>query len=53
MEAEKKYKQIHDQLEGITLRVQELHPQCAQLKAAAQRRNTLLKSSEVSVQPLY
>ncbi|XP_071388371.1 structural maintenance of chromosomes protein 6 [Centroberyx affinis] len=48
-EAESKYKQIQDQLEGITLRVQELQPQCTQLKAEAQKRNALLKSSEVSV----
>ncbi|XP_071773846.1 structural maintenance of chromosomes protein 6 isoform X1 [Centroberyx gerrardi] len=48
-EAESKYKQIQDQLEGITLRVQELQPQCTQLKAEAQKRNALHKSSEVSV----
>lgn len=46
-EAEKKYKQIQEQLEGITQQVQELQPKCAELKAEAQRRNTLLKSSEV------
>ena len=46
--AEKKYKQIQEQLEGITQQVQELQPKCAQLKAEAQKRNTLLKSSEVS-----
>ncbi|KAM3871241.1 structural maintenance of chromosomes protein 6-like [Diretmus argenteus] len=49
VEAENKYKQIHEQLESITLRVQELQPQCAQLKAEAQRCNALHKSSEVSV----
>ncbi|KAM3859219.1 structural maintenance of chromosomes protein 6-like [Diretmus argenteus] len=49
VEAENKYKQIHEQLENITLRVQELLPQCAQLKAEAQRRNARHKSSEVSV----
>ncbi|XP_047429650.1 structural maintenance of chromosomes protein 6-like [Mugil cephalus] len=48
-EAEKKYKQIQEQLEGITHQVQELQPKCAQLKAEAQKRNTLLKSSEVTV----
>lgn len=48
--AEKKYKQIQEQLEGITQQVQELQPKCAELKAEAQRRNTLLKSSEVRVQ---
>ncbi|XP_019953345.2 structural maintenance of chromosomes protein 6 [Paralichthys olivaceus] len=48
-EAEKKYKQIQEQLEGITQQVQELQPKCADLKAEAQKRNTLLKSSEVTV----
>lgn len=47
--AEKKYKQIQEQLEGITRQVQELQPKCAELKAEAQKRNTLLKSSEVTV----
>ncbi|XP_071335380.1 structural maintenance of chromosomes protein 6 [Trachinotus anak] len=48
-EAEKKYKQIQEQLERITQQVQELQPKCAELKAEAQRRNTHLKSSEVTV----
>uniref|UniRef100_A0A4W6DDM7 Structural maintenance of chromosomes protein 6 n=1 Tax=Lates calcarifer TaxID=8187 RepID=A0A4W6DDM7_LATCA len=48
-EAEKKYKQIQEQLEGITQQVQELQPKCAELKAEAQKRNSLLKSSEVSI----
>uniref|UniRef100_A0A667ZZY3 Structural maintenance of chromosomes protein 6 n=1 Tax=Myripristis murdjan TaxID=586833 RepID=A0A667ZZY3_9TELE len=48
-EAEQKYKQIQDQLEGITQRIQELQPQCTQLKTEVQKRNSLLKSSEVSV----
>ncbi|XP_053192459.1 structural maintenance of chromosomes protein 6-like [Scomber japonicus] len=47
--AEKKYKQIQEQLEGITQQVQELQPKCAELKTEAQKRNTLLKSSEVTV----
>lgn len=46
-EAEKKYKHIQEQLEGITQQVQEVQPKCAELKAEAQRHNTLLKSSEV------
>lgn len=46
-EAEQKYKQIQERLEGITQQVQELQPKCAELKAEAQRRNTCLKSSEV------
>uniref|UniRef100_A0A4W6DDU8 Structural maintenance of chromosomes protein 6 n=1 Tax=Lates calcarifer TaxID=8187 RepID=A0A4W6DDU8_LATCA len=44
-EAEKKYKQIQEQLEGITQQVQELQPKCAELKAEAQKRNSLLKST--------
>uniref|UniRef100_A0A7N8Y1I0 Structural maintenance of chromosomes protein 6 n=1 Tax=Mastacembelus armatus TaxID=205130 RepID=A0A7N8Y1I0_9TELE len=48
-EAERKYKQTQEQLERITQQVQELQPKCAELKAEAQRRNTLLKSSEVTV----
>uniref|UniRef100_A0A7N8YHN1 Structural maintenance of chromosomes protein 6 n=1 Tax=Mastacembelus armatus TaxID=205130 RepID=A0A7N8YHN1_9TELE len=46
-QAERKYKQTQEQLERITQQVQELQPKCAELKAEAQRRNTLLKSSEV------
>lgn len=46
-EAERKYKQIQEQLEGITQQVQELQPKCAELKTETQRRNNLLKSSEV------
>uniref|UniRef100_A0A665WVZ6 Structural maintenance of chromosomes protein 6 n=1 Tax=Echeneis naucrates TaxID=173247 RepID=A0A665WVZ6_ECHNA len=45
--AENKYKQIQEQLEGITQQVRELQPKCAELKAEAQRCNKLLKSSEV------
>uniref|UniRef100_A0A8D3DEW8 Structural maintenance of chromosomes protein 6 n=1 Tax=Scophthalmus maximus TaxID=52904 RepID=A0A8D3DEW8_SCOMX len=48
-EAEKKCKQIQEQLEGITQQVQELQPKCAELKTQAQRRNSLLQSSEVTV----
>ncbi|XP_070781824.1 structural maintenance of chromosomes protein 6 isoform X2 [Enoplosus armatus] len=48
-EAEKKHKQIQEQLEGITQQVQELQPKCTELKAEAQRQNTLLQSSEVTV----
>uniref|UniRef100_A0A8D3BPN6 Structural maintenance of chromosomes protein 6 n=1 Tax=Scophthalmus maximus TaxID=52904 RepID=A0A8D3BPN6_SCOMX len=36
-EAEKKCKQIQEQLEGITQQVQELQPKCAELKTQAQR----------------
>lgn len=52
-EAERKYKQIQEQLEGITQQVQELQPKCAELKTVAQRQNTLLKSSEVSVGTMH
>lgn len=48
-EAEKKYKQVQEQLERITQQVQELQPKCAELKTEAQKRNNLLKSSEVTV----
>ncbi|XP_054474531.1 structural maintenance of chromosomes protein 6-like [Anoplopoma fimbria] len=48
-EAERKSRQIQEKLEGITQQVQELQPKCAELKTEAQRRNTLLKSSEVTV----
>ncbi|KAM6905711.1 structural maintenance of chromosomes protein 6 [Lycodopsis pacificus] len=48
-EAESKSRQIQEHLEEITQQVQELQPKCAELKAEAQRRNTLLKSSEVTV----
>uniref|UniRef100_A0A7N8YBV2 Structural maintenance of chromosomes protein 6 n=1 Tax=Mastacembelus armatus TaxID=205130 RepID=A0A7N8YBV2_9TELE len=52
-EAERKYKQTQEQLERITQQVQELQPKCAELKAEAQRRNTLLKSSEVRLLYLH
>lgn len=48
-EAEKKYKEIQEQLEQITQQAQELQPKCAELKKEAERRNTLLKSSELTV----
>ncbi|TNN68618.1 Structural maintenance of chromosomes protein 6 [Liparis tanakae] len=48
-EAEGKSRQIQEKLEGITQQVGELQPKCAELKAEAQKRNTLLKSSEVTV----
>ncbi|CAN9510891.1 unnamed protein product [Ophioblennius macclurei] len=47
-EAEDKYKQIQEKLERITQQVQDLEPKCAELKVEAQRRNTLVKSSEVT-----
>lgn len=51
-EAEKKHRQIQEQLEGITQQVQELQPKCADLKAEVQRQSTLVKSSEVRVQTM-
>ncbi|KAM4528937.1 structural maintenance of chromosomes protein 6 isoform 1-T2 [Fundulus diaphanus] len=47
--AEEKYKEIQEQLERITLQVQELQPKCAELKAEAQKSNSLLKSCELTV----
>ncbi|XP_019745400.1 structural maintenance of chromosomes protein 6 [Hippocampus comes] len=48
-EAEMQSKQIQEQLEGVTQQAQELEPKCAELKAEAQRHDSLLKSSEVAV----
>lgn len=45
-------KQIQEQLEGVRQQAQELEPKCAELKAEAQRHDSLLKSSEVSRCPL-
>ncbi|CAL8392025.1 unnamed protein product [Arctogadus glacialis] len=47
-EGERKYKQIHDQLNGLTERIQEQQPQSTQLKAVAQRQDSLLKAGEVT-----
>lgn len=52
-EAEKKYKQIQEQLEEITLQVQELQPKSAKLKAEAHKRNKLFKSCEVREQKIW
>lgn len=49
VEAEGKYKEIQEQLEQITQQAQELQPKCAELKKEAQRRNDLLKASELTV----
>ncbi|KAJ3607116.1 hypothetical protein NHX12_026630 [Muraenolepis orangiensis] len=46
--AEQKYKQIHDQLNSITVRIQELQPQCIELKAEVQKQDGLLKAKEVT-----
>ncbi|XP_028295871.1 structural maintenance of chromosomes protein 6 isoform X1 [Gouania willdenowi] len=47
-ESERKYKQIQEKLEAITNQVQDLQPKCAELKAEAQKRNTDLKTVEVT-----
>ena len=49
-EAEGKYRQIEERLEGITQQVQELQPESAQLKSEAREKNAVLNSREVRVQ---
>lgn len=49
-EAEGKQRQSQEQLDGITQQLSELQSKCSALKAEVQRRNTILKSSEVSDQ---
>ncbi len=39
--------QLQDRLEGVTQRMQQLQPQCAELKSRAQARNRDLKAAEV------
>lgn len=51
-EAEGKQRQSQEQLDGITQQLSELQSKCSALKAEVQRRNTILKSSEVSDQPV-
>ncbi|XP_026063103.1 structural maintenance of chromosomes protein 6-like [Carassius auratus] len=41
--------QLQDQLEGVTQRMQQLQPQCAELKSRAQACNTDLKAAEASL----
>ncbi|KAM9339091.1 structural maintenance of chromosomes protein 6 [Symphorus nematophorus] len=48
-EAERKQKQTQEQLDGITQQVVELQRTCAKHKAEVQKRNGILKSSEVTV----
>ncbi|CAL8318125.1 unnamed protein product [Merluccius merluccius] len=47
-EGQQKYKQIHDQLNSLTMRIQELQSECTQLKAEAQRNDGLRKAGEVT-----
>uniref|UniRef100_A0A8C0YQH3 Structural maintenance of chromosomes protein 6 n=1 Tax=Cyprinus carpio carpio TaxID=630221 RepID=A0A8C0YQH3_CYPCA len=41
--------QLQDQLEGVTQRMQQLQPQCAELKSRAQARNRDLKAAEAGL----
>ncbi|XP_069053662.1 structural maintenance of chromosomes protein 6 [Lepisosteus oculatus] len=47
-QAEKKYKEIHGQLENITERVRVLDPQCSALKSEAQARSKACKEAEAA-----
>ncbi|XP_038818219.1 structural maintenance of chromosomes protein 6 isoform X2 [Salvelinus namaycush] len=49
VEAEKKYKGIREQLEAITVRVQQLEPQSAQLKNETQSRSKAFNTAQASV----
>ncbi|XP_062323272.1 structural maintenance of chromosomes protein 6-like [Osmerus eperlanus] len=49
VEAEKRDKEIRDQLDDITVRVQQMQPKLAQLRAEEQAKNKLYKASETSV----
>lgn len=46
-EASEIFKQLQDQLEGITERMQQLQPRCAELKNQVQEHNRNLKKVEV------
>ncbi|KAG9334110.1 hypothetical protein JZ751_009145 [Albula glossodonta] len=48
VEAEQKYRQIHDQLESISERMQQLQPQCSVLKNQAQECSKTFKAAEAS-----
>uniref|UniRef100_A0A8C9SPB7 Structural maintenance of chromosomes protein 6 n=1 Tax=Scleropages formosus TaxID=113540 RepID=A0A8C9SPB7_SCLFO len=48
VEAEKQYKQTHDQLDSISQRVQELQPQCSELRDEVQNRSKAFKEAEVT-----
>uniref|UniRef100_A0A8C2CYS4 Structural maintenance of chromosomes protein 6 n=1 Tax=Cyprinus carpio TaxID=7962 RepID=A0A8C2CYS4_CYPCA len=45
-EANRIFRQLQDQLEGVTDRMQQLQPQCAELKSQVQARNRDLKAAE-------
>ncbi|XP_051552913.1 structural maintenance of chromosomes protein 6-like [Myxocyprinus asiaticus] len=48
-EANRIFKQLQDQLEGVTERMQQLQPQCAQLKSKAHEQNRDLKAAEAGL----
>ncbi|KAI2667272.1 Structural maintenance of chromosomes protein 6 [Labeo rohita] len=48
-EANRTFRELQDQLEGVTVRMQELQPQCAELKNRAQARNRDLKTAEAGL----
>uniref|UniRef100_A0A8C9TAX2 Structural maintenance of chromosomes protein 6 n=1 Tax=Scleropages formosus TaxID=113540 RepID=A0A8C9TAX2_SCLFO len=48
VEAEKQYKQTHDQLDSISQRVQELQPQCSELRDEVQNRSKAFKEAEAT-----
>uniref|UniRef100_A0A8C9T308 Structural maintenance of chromosomes protein 6 n=1 Tax=Scleropages formosus TaxID=113540 RepID=A0A8C9T308_SCLFO len=50
VEAEKQYKQTHDQLDSISQRVQELQPQCSELRDEVQNRSKAFKELHRSVE---
>lgn len=50
VEAEKKYMGIREQLEAITVRVQQLEPQSAELKNEAQSRSKAFNTAQVREQ---
>ncbi|KAL0967799.1 hypothetical protein UPYG_G00257070 [Umbra pygmaea] len=49
VEAEKKYRAIREQLEAITVKVQQLQPDCATLKNDAQSRNKAFNAAQASL----
>ena len=48
VEAVKRDKEIRDELDDITVRVQQMQPKLAQLRAEEQAKNKLYKAAEVS-----
>ncbi|XP_016358810.1 structural maintenance of chromosomes protein 6-like isoform X2 [Sinocyclocheilus anshuiensis] len=48
-EANRVFRKLQDQLEGVTDRMQQLQPQCAELKSRVQTRNRDLKAAEAGL----